>query len=77
MAEPGQPLKLYTLEGRSWQHFDIPIYFPRNQEAVVQPFIDCLLQDTAPPVTAADGKRALKVILAAYQSAREGRLVEI
>jgi predicted dehydrogenase len=77
ISETSRPLMLYTVATHSWQYFDIPVHFPKNQEAVVQPFIDCIIHDTPPPVTAEDGRRALKVILAAYQSARAGRLVEI
>lgn len=77
ISETSSPLKVYWAETGGWQVYDIPVHFPRNQEAVFQPFVDCLLKDQEPPVTMYDGRRALELVLAAYQSAREGRLVSI
>ncbi len=77
ISETSSPLKIYWAETGGWQVFSIPAHFPRNQEAVVRPFVDCLLEDQEPPVTKYDGRRALKLSLAAYQSAQEGRLVRI
>jgi len=34
-------------------------------------FVNCIINDTKPPVTGEDGKRALKVIIDAYRSAAE------
>jgi predicted dehydrogenase len=77
IGEVSSPLSLYMAERKAWQVFDLPVHFPKNHEAVVAPFVDCIIEDTEPLVTAADGRRALEVILAAYESARKGRLVEL
>ena len=77
IGETSSPLKVYWAETGGWQVYDIPVHFPRNQEAVFKPFVDCLLKDQEPPVTMYDGRRAVELVLAAYQSAREGRLVSI
>lgn len=77
ISETSIPLMVYTLETQGWELYDIPVHFFKAQEAHIQPFVDCILQDTAPPVTAQDGRRAVAMILAAYQSAREGRPIQI
>lgn len=41
--------------------------------AEVEAFADAVLNDKEPPISAEDGIRTLEVVLAAYQSAREGR----
>lgn len=40
-------------------------------------FVDCIVEGVEPYVTAEDARAALKTILAAYDSAREGKRVEI
>ena len=76
-SETSSPLRIYRAEPPGWQVVDMPVHFPKNQEAVIQPFVDCLLEKREPPVTAYDGRRALEIILAAYRSAEEGRLISI
>jgi predicted dehydrogenase len=77
IAETSSPLKVYWAKTGGWQVFDLPVHFPRNQEAVIRPFIDCLLNNTPPPVTMQDGRRALELVLAAYQSSKTGQAVSI
>ncbi|HMN28207.1 MAG TPA: gfo/Idh/MocA family oxidoreductase, partial [Caldilineaceae bacterium] len=45
--------------------------------AVPRSFIDCLRDDSAPGVTAQDGRVSVEMVLAAYQSAAEGRRVSL
>jgi len=40
-------------------------------------FVDCLLSNRAPDVTVADGAAVVEVLLAAYQSAATGRVVQL
>lgn len=75
-GETSRPLMLYTRATNAWQSFDLPVHFPFNHEAVVEPFVDCILRDTPPPASAFDGRRALELILAAYESARLRRVIE-
>ena len=77
LSENSSPLKVYWDETGDWETFELPVHFPRNQEAVVRPFIDCIIKDLEPPVTMQDGRRALELALAAYQSARTNQLVSI
>ena len=42
-----------------------------------QEFIDAILEDRAPSVTGEDGRAAVAVALAAYQSAAEGRVIQM
>ena len=70
-------LKLWTKANPEWVDQGIPI--PANHgeriAGVPRAFIDCLKNDTAPDVTAADGRMAVEMVLGAYQSAAEGRRV--
>lgn len=75
-GETSRPLMLYTRATNAWQSFDLPIHFPLNHEAVIEPFLDYVLDGTPPPVTPYDGRRAVEMILAAYESARLGKVVE-
>lgn len=45
--------------------------------AEIEAFADAILNNTAPPVSAEDGNRSMEVLLAAYQSSREGRTIEV
>lgn len=42
-----------------------------------QEFIDAILEDRSPSVTGEDGRAAVEVALAAYQSAAEGRIINL
>ncbi len=39
--------------------------------------MDCILKDEEPEVKGEDGRAALEVALAAYESARTGKIVEL
>ncbi len=52
-------------------------YHPDPTAAMVRAFWEAVKKGTPPPVTFADGLAALKVVLAAYRAAREGRPVEL
>ena len=42
-----------------------------------QEFIDAIREDRAPSVTGEDGRAAVEVAVAAYQSAAEGRMIHL
>ena len=71
-------LKLYTKASNAWQDLGIPI--PANHAerigAVPRTFIDCLLHDRTPDITAYDGRVSVEMVLGAYESARTGRRVD-
>lgn len=48
-----------------------------SHDLALRNFVDCILDGAEPHVTAEDARAALKTILAAYQSSKEGRRVEI
>ena len=61
-------------------HDTVPGFYERFKEAYIaqlQDFVDNLINDRAPPVTAGDGVEALRIALAATRSFLENRQVEI
>lgn len=66
---------------RKWTRSDIVPQFKADTEVfhrnVAQAFIDAIVAGKEPPVTVADGKRAVEMILAAYKSAQSGRVEKI
>jgi predicted dehydrogenase len=66
---------------RSGVHHDMPRTTPdRLGEAFtteLQAFVDCLRQDTAPPVTGYDSRATVAVGIAATQSLHQGMPVEL
>lgn len=70
-------LKWYLHEGAKWTHSDLPT--PKNHgeriAGLARPLLD-FLQGKRPPIaTAADGRDALRMILASYDSAERGERV--
>jgi predicted dehydrogenase len=70
-------LKLYTKDAPHWQDLGIPIPATHAERlaGVPRPFIDCIIHDQEPAITATDGRVSVEMVLGAYQSAREGRRV--
>jgi myo-inositol 2-dehydrogenase/D-chiro-inositol 1-dehydrogenase len=63
-------------------HSDVPLYFniERYPEAFfgeIKAFVDCMVNDTPPPVTGADGRKAVVLSLAARKSFEENRPVKV
>ena len=73
----GPALKMFRYGQPDWEVLDIPI--PQDQgvriRAVPRPWVDSLINETAPAATAADGRVAVEMMLGAYRSAKEGRRV--
>lgn len=70
-------LKMYTTDNPQWRNLGLPIPATHGTRIanVPKPFIACLKNDTPPPVTAADGRLAVEMVLNAYRSAQEGQRV--
>jgi len=74
-----EPLSVWRTETQKWEpaavqgepdeSFGLP--------TLVNRFLDAIESGTAPPVTAQDARRVLRVIEAAYESAASGRAVEL
>jgi predicted dehydrogenase len=80
MAPPGaRPLKLYRrgVSPPRWEEPEIPVPASHGERiaGVARPFVDMLLSDREPDVTARDGRVSVEMILGSYQAAREGRRV--
>lgn len=80
LAPPGaRPLKLYRrgVSPPRWEEpeFTVPRSHGERIAAVARPFIQMLLSDTDPDVSARDGRVSVEMILGAYQSAKDGRRV--
>jgi predicted dehydrogenase len=73
------PLKLIHPGDKEWTTFDLPI--PNSQgdrlAAIPRPFINYIRGLTDQTISAEDGRVAIEMVLAAYQSAREGRRINI
>jgi len=48
-----------------------------SHDLTLRHFVDCILENAEPMVTAEDARAALKTILAAYESAKEGRRIAL
>lgn len=70
-------LKLFTRQQPQWQNLGVSI--PANHgeriSAVPRAYIDSLIHETPPSVTAQDGRASVEMVLGAYRSAEEGRRV--
>ena len=78
IAPPGAvALKLFTRTQPQWEDLGIPIPASHGERIANVPraFIDCLRHETEPPVSAADGRVSVEMILGAYQSAKEGQRI--
>lgn len=73
-------LKLYRAGASDWEVFpDLPADTPHANRirAVPRPLIDYLQGKRGPLATAAEGRICIEMVLAAYESAREGRRVAL
>lgn len=70
-------LKMYTRENPNWHDFGLAIPQSHGERiaGVPRSFIDCLQHDTAPSITAWDGRVSVEMVLAAYESAKAGKRV--
>jgi UDP-N-acetylglucosamine 3-dehydrogenase len=51
-------------------------WWRRDVDGLVDDFVQAILHDREPAITGEDGRAALAIALAAYESARQGRVVE-
>lgn len=73
-----EPLWTLSIDGEPrWSRHGLPITFAQYHERVAESFISILRGETEPPATAVDGREALRMILAAYQSSKDGREVTL
>lgn len=77
-----RPLMYYSQKAGRWvrprvEHAPFPGYYEISFKKEVEHFVDCILQDRQPEVTGEDGKAALKLALAAYKSAKTGKIQRV
>ena len=72
-------LRTYSGGERRWRSSDIVPRFKAGDfhQQNARAFLDALARQAPPPITLADGRRALAMILAAYEAAASGRAVNI
>jgi UDP-N-acetylglucosamine 3-dehydrogenase len=56
---------------------EIEAEFPKTYVHAVQHFLDCVANDKTPSVTGEDGRRAVEIVLAAYESSDKQRPVTL
>lgn len=79
-APPGvAPLRLFRKSTGKWEAFDyqVPASQYNRLQAVPRPWLDDLKSGAEPSVSARDGRISVEMCIAAYQSAREGRRIEL
>ncbi|MGQ9631196.1 MAG: Gfo/Idh/MocA family protein [bacterium] len=73
-------LKMYSTDfvEKKWKKFDFSPHVQQWEriKAVPRPFIDCIKNNEEPQITAMDGKKAVEMILGAYESARKGQTIK-
>ncbi|HLC05034.1 MAG TPA: inositol 2-dehydrogenase [Anaerolineales bacterium] len=72
----------HTFLNRQGSHSALPLYFfleryTESYAAEMEAFVECILNDTPPPVSGEDGRAPVAMGLAAGLSLRERRVVEI
>ncbi|MDF2441307.1 MAG: hypothetical protein JWN98_2291 [Abditibacteriota bacterium] len=72
-------LKLFRKSTGQWETFDhqLPPNHGERLKAVPRPWIDNIKNSATPTVSARDGRISVEMCIAAYQSAREGRRIQI
>jgi predicted dehydrogenase len=72
-------LKIFRKDAKEWERFDFPADTPHGARirAVAREVVDYLLGKRGPIADAADGRVCIEMILAAYESAREGKRVAL
>jgi len=62
---------------KGWASFSFGDPWKPSIAREVEHFVDCIIGDKEPFITGEDGKAALKIVLAAYQSAKTHKWIEI
>jgi predicted dehydrogenase len=72
-------LKLYRKSTGAWEHYEhqLPVGHWMRLKAIPRPWLNDLRAGAPPAVSARDGRISVEMCLAAYQSARDGRRVQI
>lgn len=79
-AAPAPHLRVSLLaEGGAWRALPAETAFPTGDfhQRSAGAFVDCLVDGTPPPAGLDDSAGALRMVLAAYRAAREGRVTKV
>jgi len=69
------PILVHRRGEKAWRQPAVEEGFGRIHHKVAKAFVSCLVDGTPPPVTAEDGRKAVEMVLAIYQSVRERRAI--
>ncbi len=72
----GQQVRLYRAERAAWEVEEHPCELNQMYLAEVEAFFDSVARGAPPSVGLADGRLALRLVLAAHEAAAEGRSVQ-
>jgi len=71
------PLAIYDYTSKSWNFPSVDWNWQKSFTGLISHFIDCIQGKCEPIITSEDGRKAIQVVEAIYQSASEQRHVEI
>ena len=73
------PLRLIRQGEKRWTEFNLPIPHSQGERiaAVPRPFIDYVRGLTDESISAYEGRKSVEMVLAAYQSMKEGRRIDL
>ncbi|MBE3102084.1 MAG: Gfo/Idh/MocA family oxidoreductase [Firmicutes bacterium] len=77
IGEMSIPLMIYHKDKpmKGWEKIALPVHFPAYHETVPIKFIECLKEGRKPYITAEDGRKAVEMMIGAYQASREERTI--
>jgi myo-inositol 2-dehydrogenase/D-chiro-inositol 1-dehydrogenase len=80
-VDPYNQVRVARKNSGQWETvYDIKTVENPRQKAFsdeVRDFISCIVNNTEPPVTGADGRAAVEIVLAAYHSGQTGESVKL
>lgn len=70
-------IRIKPFDGEGWDIKIADIEVPPPVQEEIRGFVDAIRNDTAPPITGADGRAAVEIALAAYQSVESGKPIPL
>jgi predicted dehydrogenase len=78
-APGAAPLRLIRRGDKQWTEFDLPIPASQGERIarIPRPFVDYVKGLTDKTISALEGRKSVEMVLAAYQSSRQGRHIDL